>query len=163
MDKSTEQGSHMVAFIRAAVNVFKEMLDLAISKGTPANEGDFFDSQGFTVIVGLTDGWRGRFILDMSQETAIKLATRLTGEDYASVADEEVLLAGAEIGNIISGNAITDINNSKHGLNIRLAPPSVFAGQGMSMFNLRLSSWSVFMETEVGTIKINVAVEEGKL
>jgi chemotaxis protein CheX len=152
----------IIQFITATKTVFKEMLDLTVSSGQTQNEGDSFISQGLTVIVGFTGGWTGLFFLDMSHETAMKLATILTGEDYQSVADEEVLLSCAEIGNIICGNATTAVNNAQPGLNIRLTPPSVFAGEDMSIFNVRLSSMSVLMQTEAGAIKINVAVEGGE-
>lgn len=153
---------HMPIFIKATVNVFKEMLDLNISSGQVENEGEGFLSQGLTVMVGFCGGWRGWFFLDMSQATALKLTEILIGEQYDTVAEENVLLSGAEVGNIISGNAITNINNSQPGLNIRLTPPSVFAGENMSLFNVRLSAHSVLMQTEAGPVKINVVAEEGK-
>ena len=156
-----EISTTIAPFVRASNNVFREMLDLNIHKGQAEVEGDSFISQGFTVMVGLTGGWEGWFFLDMSQETAIKLASLMVGEDYHSV-EEEVLLAGAEIANIISGNAITDLNNIHSGLNIRLTPPSVFAGTEMSMFNVRLSACSVFLQTDAGNIKLNVVMKEGK-
>lgn len=149
-------------FVAATVSVFKDMLDTDITKGQPEPEGDSFISRGFTVMVGLTGGWEGWFLLDMSQETACIFAGNMTGESYDTAENEEVLYAGAEIANIISGNAITKINNAQPGLNIRLAPPSVFAGQGMSMFNARLNSSSVLMDSAAGPVKINVAAREGK-
>lgn len=154
--------AHMPGFIKSTVNVFKEMLDLTVTSGQVQDEGEGFLSQGFTVMVGFTGGWRGWFFLDMSQATALQLTEILIGEKYDSVAEEEVLLSGAEVGNIISGNAITSVNNAQPGLNIRLTPPSVFAGEEMSLYNVRLSTRSVIMQTEAGTIKINVAAEEGK-
>ncbi len=157
-----ELSTTIAPFVRASTNVFREMLDLSIHKGQVEAEGDSFISQGFTVMIGLTGGWEGWFFLDMSQETAIKIANLMIGEDYHSVEEEEVLLAGAEIANIISGNAITDLNNIHTGLNIRLTPPSVFAGKEMSMFNVRLSACSVLLQTDVGNIKLNVVIKEGK-
>lgn len=157
-----EISTAIAPFVRASNNVFRDMLDLTIHKGQAEAEGDSFVSQGFTVMVGLTGGWEGWFFLDMSQETAIKLASLMVGENYSSIEDEEVLLAGAEIANIISGNAITDLNNIHSGLNIRLTPPSVFAGKEMSMFNVRLSACSVFLQTDAGNIKLNVVMKEGK-
>lgn len=153
---------HMPIFIKSTVNVFREMLGLTVSSGQVQNEGEGFLSQGLTVMVGFCGGWRGWFFLDMSQGTALKLTEILIGEQYDTVAEEEVLLSGAEVGNIISGNAITSINNNQPGLNIRLTPPSVFAGEEMSLYNVRLSSHSVLMQTEAGSIKINVVAEEGK-
>ena len=157
-----ELSTTIAPFVRASTNIFREMLDLNIHKGQVEAEEDSFISQGFTVMIGLTGGWEGWFFLDMSQETAIKIASLMIGEDYHSVEEEEVLLAGAEIANIISGNAITDLNNIHTGLNIRLTPPSVFAGKEMSMFNVRLSACSVLLQTDVGNIKLNVVIKEGK-
>lgn len=159
--KQVSKDSYLAPFSLAATDVLKEMLDLDITGSETKSEGDLFVSQGFVVVVGFTGGWKGRFFLDMSGETAMQMASLLTGDDYETVAHEEVIMSGAEVGNIISGNAITDINNSQPGLNIRLTPPSVFAGDGISMFNVRLSSSSAFMQTNIGTIKINVAIEEG--
>ncbi len=157
-----ELNTTIAPFVRASNNIFKEMLGLSIHKGQVEAQGDSFISQGFTVMVGLTGGWEGWFFLDMSQETAIKLASIMVGEDYSSVENEEVLLAGAEIANIISGNAITDLNNIHIGLNIRLTPPSVFAGKDMSMFNVRLNACSILLQTDAGNIKLNVVMKEGK-
>lgn len=149
-------------FVSATVGVFRDMFDIQISQGQAQPEGDTFLSQGFTVIVGLTGGMEGWFILDMIQETALKLAEIICGESYNSVEHEEVLLTGAEVGNIISGNAITVINNQRPGLNCRLTPPSVFTGQEMSMFNVRLNACSVLMQCSAGSVKINVVAREGK-
>ena len=154
--------STIAPFVRASNNVFKEMLNLNILQGQTEAEGASFISQGFTVMVGLIGGWQGWFFLDMSQATAIKLAETITGENYFSVENEDVLLAGAEIANIISGNAITIINNVHSGLNIRLTPPSVFAGENMSMFNVRLNTCSVLLQTDAGNIKINVVMKGEK-
>lgn len=152
---------HIVPFVRASVSIFRDMLDLEVRSGETEEEGDSFVSRGFTVIIGFTGGWKGRFFLDMGGETAMHVASTLTGESYSTFAEEEVLLSGAELGNIISGNAITDINNNNPGLNLRLTPPSVFTGEGLTMFNVRLSSCSVLLQTDAGPVKINVAVEEG--
>jgi len=157
-----ELSTTIAPFVRASTNIFREMLDVSIHKGQVEAEGESFISQGFTVMVGLTGGWEGWFFLDMSQETAIKMASLMVGEDYSSVEEEEVLLAGAEIANIICGNAITDINNIHSGLNIRLTPPSIFAGDNMSMFNVRLNACSILLQTDAGNIKLNVVMKEGK-
>jgi chemotaxis protein CheX len=157
-----EINAYVAPFLKSTVRVFKDLLDLTVSSGQAEKEAESFLSQGFTVIVGFTGGWRGWFFLDMSQTAAIQLASSMTGEEYDSVQNEDVLLAGAELGNIISGNAITEVNNIHPGLNIRLTPPSVFAGDNVSMFNLKLNSWSVVVQSTAGTIKINVVVEEGK-
>ncbi|HEX3011161.1 MAG TPA: chemotaxis protein CheX [Syntrophomonadaceae bacterium] len=149
-------------FLTATVRVFQDLMDLKVSSGQAEPEGESFISQGFTVIVGFTGGWRGWFFLDMAQETAMRLAGNMTGENYDSIQNEDVLLSGAELGNIIGGNAITEINNIFPGLNIRLTPPSVFAGDNVSMFNLKLNSWSVKVQSTAGAIKLNVVTEEGK-
>lgn len=154
-----EMNSQINPFVKATIKILKDMLGFEISSGGVEGEKDEFTSRGFSVLVGFTGGWKGRLILDMPGETAIKMASAMTGELYNAAGDEEVLLSGAELGNIIGGNAITEINNSNPGLQIRLTPPSVFAGEGMTMFNARVSSSSVLVNTDVGQVKVNVAVE----
>jgi chemotaxis protein CheX len=151
---------YIAPFIKGTAIVLTDMLGLTVTRGEPEVEGDLFKSYGFTAIVGFTGGWRGRFLLDMSPTTAVALARGFTGEEYQSEKEEEVLLCGAELANIISGQAITYINNSQPGMNIRLTPPSVFTGEGLSMFNIHLNSSSIVIQTEAGPVKINAAVEE---
>ncbi|MEN6390741.1 MAG: chemotaxis protein CheX [Syntrophomonas sp.] len=154
-----ELSAQLAPFVKATIKNLKDMLGFEVNTGGMEPEPDEFTSQGYTVLVGFTGGWKGRLILDMPGETAIKMASAMTGEPYSSAGDEEVLLSGAELGNIIGGNAITEINNSQPGLQIRLTPPSVFTGMGMTMFNARVNSSSLLVNTDVGPVKVNVAVE----
>jgi chemotaxis protein CheX len=154
-----ELSAQLAPFVKATIKNLKDMLGFEVNTGGMELEPDEFTSQGYTVLVGFTGGWKGRLILDMPGETAIKMASAMTGEPYSSAGDEEVLLSGAELGNIIGGNAITEINNSQPGLQIRLTPPSVFTGMGMTMFNARVNSSSLVVNTDVGPVKVNVAVE----
>lgn len=154
-----ELSAQLAPFVKATIKNLKDMLGFEVNTGGMEPETDEFTSQGYTVLVGFTGGWKGRLILDMPGETAMKMASAMTGEPYSSAGDEEVLLSGAELGNIIGGNAITEINNSNPGLQIRLTPPSVFTGVGMTMFNARVNSSSLVVNTDVGPVKVNVAVE----
>ena len=154
-----ELSSQLTPFVKATINILKDMLGFEVKSGGIEQEQDEFVSRGYIVLVGFTGGWKGRFILDMPGDTAAKMASAMTGEPYSSAGDEEVLLSGAELGNIIGGNAITEINNSVPGLQIRLTPPSVFTGEGMTLFNVRTNSSSVLINTDVGPVKVNVAVE----
>lgn len=154
-----EMSAQFAPFVKATIKILKDMMGFQITSGGNENEADMFTSRGFAVMLGFTGGWKGRFILDMPGETAMKMASSMTGEAYSNPGDEEVLLSGAELGNIIGGNAITEVNNSQPGLQIRLTPPSVFSGDGMTFFNAHLSSWSVLLATDAGPVKLNVAVE----
>lgn len=154
-----ELSAQLAPFVKATIKNLKDMLGFEVNTGGMESETDEFTSQGYTVLIGFTGGWKGRLLLDMPGDTAMKMASAMTGEPYSSADDEEVLLSGAEMGNIIGGNAITEINNSQPGLQIRLTPPSVFTGVGMTMFNARVNSSSLVVNTDVGPVKVNVAVE----
>ncbi|HWP97550.1 MAG TPA: chemotaxis protein CheX [Syntrophomonadaceae bacterium] len=154
-----EMSAQFAPFVKATIKILKDMLGFQITNGDNEKEADIFTSRGFAVMVGFTGGWKGRLILDMPGETAMKMASSMTGEVYSGAGEEEVLLSGAELGNIIGGNAITEVNNSQPGLKIRLTPPSVFSGDEMTFFNARLSSWSVLLNTDAGPVKLNVAIE----
>lgn len=154
-----ELSAQLTPFVKATIKILKDMLGFEVSSGEMEKEADEFYSQGFAVMLGFTGGWKGRMLLDMPGNTATKMASAMTGEPYASASEEEVLLSGAELGNIIGGNAITEINNSHPGLRIRLTPPSVLAGEGIALFNARANSSSVLINTDAGPVKVNVAVE----
>ena len=63
-----------------------------------------------------------------------------------------VLSLVSEVNNIISGNAITGINN-EFLMDLRLAPPVVFAGRDLVISIPRLRSFSSWGETEFGRIR----------
>jgi chemotaxis protein CheX len=100
----------------------------------------------------------GRVILDTSREVACKLCGMMNGEEYG-LEDDFVLFSMAEFLNILSGNATTNINNKQRGLNLRLAPPSVFVGKRLNINSPKVKADIIRMETAAGDIRLSVGFE----
>ena len=75
----------------------------------------------------------------MEPGLALSMAGAVLGEEYGDVKDPMVLSLVAEVNNIISGNAITGINNELL-MDLRLAPPVVFVGRDVVISIPRLRS-----------------------
>lgn len=121
------------------------------------NAGDF-NSLGAMVVVSFSGKRKGRFLIDMENKIAVELARRVTGEPLAALKDQAVIAALSEIGNIIAGDAVTAVNN-QFGYGLRLTPPVVFAGDGMTVGLQNTESYTMDFEGGCSRLKINVAFE----
>ncbi|BDU49629.1 chemotaxis protein CheX [Haliovirga abyssi] len=145
-------------FLSSVINVMNEMIDEKPIKSEVKMQKTNFKSEGISTIVGITEGGKGNIIIDMKQETAIKIAEIVNEEEYGKLTDF-VFITLAEIGNMIAGNGITVINNKNSKLNLRLTPPSIFAGDDLEIDSPKLSSIGVKFKLSFGEISLNVAFE----
>ncbi|OQY06907.1 MAG: hypothetical protein B6I28_05950 [Fusobacteriia bacterium 4572_132] len=146
-------------FFTSAINCLGELIEEKIKLEKLSEQNYNFQSKGLTVIVGITEGGKGRMILDMTQETALKLANEITGETYTEIEDF-VFITLSEIGNMIAGHGITKMNNEKKGLNLRLTPPSIFSGKELELNVPKVSLIGINLNTEIGEISIHIGFEK---
>ena len=141
--------------------IIKEMSDIdLVGMDSIEEERHELTSMGVSSIITFAGARKGRLLLDMEPGLALSMAGAVLGEEYGDVKDPMVLSLVAEVNNIISGNAITGINNELL-MDLRLAPPVVFAGRDVVISIPRLRSLSSWGETEYGRIRINIAWEGG--
>lgn len=114
---------------------------------------------GVASVVGFTGQVKGRCILWAPASLALALTEWVTGEAPDTHTDEMVLFTMAELNNVLSGHAITNINNA-HNLDLRLSPPSIFAGEGFSVTTPKLQAYSATasLEGQEGLV-LNIAAE----
>ncbi len=113
-------------------------------------------SQGVSVIIGITGERKGRVMLDMSISTSIELAARLDPE----LREEDLsLFAMSEFCNIVSGGAITNINNQNKQSRLRLVSPSIFTGVNTEIIAPNLNTIKLSYCTEFGIIDLYVGFE----
>lgn len=146
-------------FVNATKGIIYSMAELELKEdGECYEETDDLISFGATVVVGYVGKMKGRMLLDFEPNTAIQLANIINGEEYASVDDEMVIATLSEIGNIVAGDAITNLNN-EFSLGSRLAPPIVFSGDDVVIGTNNMQSLSIILSSEFGRIKVNIAYE----
>ncbi len=146
-------------FLLAGISVINDMIGEKPVKSEVKIQNTNFKSDGLAGIVGISEGGKGVVILDMTKETAIKMAEVVNDEKYSDL-EEFLFITIAEIANMIAGNGITQINNKKQGLNLRLTPPSIFAGDNLEINSPKLSSVGVKFKLSFGEISLNVAFEK---
>ncbi|MBM7866075.1 chemotaxis protein CheX [Heliobacterium gestii] len=147
-------------FSDAVVNIFRQMADIDVEiESGPAQDSDEIRSLGVTSILTFAGKVKGRFLLDLDSDLALHVAKTLIGGEYDSVKDHMVLASVSEMNNIISGNAITQLNN-EYSLSLRLAPPIVFAGNDVIIAIPKIASISVNFKTAHGRLKASMAISK---
>jgi chemotaxis protein CheX len=148
------------------VKSFKEMM-LVMGGIEINNSGDVYDfdgdlkSYGISASVSFAGNFKGRILLDMEKNVALKISEHITGEKYEDIKDRMVLACLTEILNTIGGDALTLLNDElKAGL--RLAPPIIFTGENVIISIPKIPSVTLDSHCEYGKILFNVAVEGDK-
>jgi chemotaxis protein CheX len=148
-------------FLKEARETIQSMADLKLDViGAISTENEEIVSLGVTSIITYAGKMKGRSMLDMEPVLALALAQNITGSCYTAVKDPMVLATVSELNNIISGGAISALNNT-YGLNLWLAPPIVFAGSNCIICIPKIASASINCTTLYGKLRINIAFEGG--
>ncbi len=116
-------------------------------------------SLGTTVTCGIIGRHRGRLILDMSDDTVIKLTKKVLGKD--EVRKEEIIAFFGEFGNIVGGNACSLLNTLNRGFSLRVSPPTMFHGKDLTMSIGEINSASLILQSNVGEILMNIGFQRG--
>lgn len=153
----------IILFTNATIIVYKKLTSgiVPIVGGLEKNKGNVIRVDGCTAISGFKGRFDGRFLLNLSIPTALKLHNTLTGNVEDKLTDD-VLFTVSKIGNMIARNAVTRINDEFNSANVRLSPPSVFAGKDMEFFNFKINNFNIILNTQHDFIRINIAVKNGE-
>lgn len=147
-------------FFSAAYDVITEMSEEEVQRGKLAlNNSTEARSAGFAVVIGVvseSENINGRVILDMRKDTAIRFAEKMNFETIGQFNDL-VRSSMGEIGNMISGRAISSLQNQGYDFNI--TPPTLFEGDNMLVTTpAGLPTVVVPLDTSFGRIMVNLAL-----
>lgn len=144
--------------ISATIDVIQDMCGVSAKRNGISKKYNSIISSGVSTVLGLTGKFKGRIILDTSIPTAKALAEKISEESIEEI-NEEVLYTMIELNNIISGKAMTVINNANKEYNFRLSPPGIFWGEEIKISSPGLQVFNVEIETDVGMFYINLGFE----
>ncbi|HEO65198.1 MAG TPA: chemotaxis protein CheX [Spirochaetes bacterium] len=144
-------------FVEASCDILEEVLDVKIEKEELFLKETTVPILGVAVLIGLTGNVRGRVLIDMEQDTALKIAGIMNMEEIA-VFDEMAKATITELANMIGGRAITELHNE--GFDFEVSPPTIFTGTDMEVSSPHLEAFIVPLDTPFGRIEVNVAVKE---
>jgi chemotaxis protein CheX len=147
-------------FVEASFNVLKEVLGgTEVKRGDPYLKPNSMSIMGVAVLVGLAGDVEGRVLLDMTRDTALKVAGAMNDETF-TVLDELARATIQELANMITGHAVTRLHEL--GFKFDLTPPTLFTGENMEVSNgFNVEALIVPMELpDFGKIEVNVAIHE---
>lgn len=122
-------------FIDGMRNVFKTMVFTDVEHGSPEiksstlSHGDISAIMGLSGVVGKGDEkkkFKGMFVMSFPEETYCKVASAMLMEEYKEMNDE-ITDVGAELTNIITGNAKNDLNSQDYFID--MSTPSTVSGK----------------------------------
>ena len=144
-------------FVEGTCSVLAELLSSPIARGKLSLITTPINTQGVAVLIGITGDVEGRVVYDMSEQTAIKIAAVMNGEELATFNDLAKSTI-SELANMITGRAITALNNK--GYNFDITPPALFSGENMQISNLMLETLVIPLQTSCGNVIVNVAMRQ---
>ncbi len=159
VQKRKEISNIISPFFRALEDVMNFMLEIEGQVKFSSDNDSSFEMGGYSVVVGFNGKISGGLLLNVSVETAWKLAERVNRETYSNKNDAFIGYSIQELANIICGNALKVINNTERNLNLRLTPPVLFRGSSMSILAYNSNPFKGVMETEFGDINISIMFE----
>lgn len=144
-------------FIDAIMHILPQLGFTSIAKGKLAVGERFVESKGITVLVGLTDQFRGNVAYNFTEATAMAIASKMMMGMPVTALDELAQSAISELTNMVTGNAATHFE--KIGLRVDISPPSLVVGE---TFKMKVSSAKflvVEMIADSLVIELNIGME----
>lgn len=144
-------------FVESAFSIIKEVLHSDVQRKELYLKKTSQPVMGVAAIVGLAGDVEGRVLIDMSNETAVEIASIMNGEKLTEL-DELVKATITELANMVTASAVTKLHDL--GFKFDLTPPSIITGQNMRVTDMNVEALIVPLSTPQGLIEINVAIRE---
>jgi DNA-binding NarL/FixJ family response regulator len=122
-------------------------------------DGALSTSRGITVVIGIIGRYPGSFILDISLDTAEKMAAAILKREAKN--RDEVVAMAAEYANVVAGVACSMLNKREKTFGLKVAPPSVFYGGSTEIVSPNIQVKGAYAETDYGQIYIGVGFKKG--
>lgn len=145
-------------FISAATSVIEMVISEPPQRGSMTARPQVFTSQQINVVYGVTGPVQGQVIFGMSVQTATNIASRMVGNPIFSF-DALAASAIAELGNMISGNAMTSLSNA--GFDSDITPPTIIRGSNVKISTMDIPALVIgFTLGTLGEFELTVSVRE---
>jgi chemotaxis protein CheX len=145
-------------FVEASQSVFKMLCGIEVTLGRIYLRSSSFSVNQTVVMIGLIGKVTGQVYFELSIDTTKRIASAMMGGIPIVELDEISKSAISEMVNMIMGN--TSMIFASENINIDITPPSLLMGEKIEILN-KVSTVVIPLKLEgLGTIAINVAVEE---
>jgi DNA-binding NarL/FixJ family response regulator len=155
------EGLYSSVFKEALLNIFNKLTKTVPEITNESHINVEKCSQGISIVMGIIGKYSGRIIFDMSFEAAQNIAKILIKREPKD--NEEILNVMAEISNMIAGNACSMINKKNKVFGLRVAPPTTFHGESISISKAELEAvYSANAKTQFGDLSISIGFGRGE-
>jgi chemotaxis protein CheX len=144
-------------FVMASFSVLEMVLGQKPTKGQLSMRPNVFTSQQCNVITGVAGKVEGQVIYGMSLMTADKIASTMLGQPIRTF-DQLAASAIAELGNMITGNAMAHL--SEAGYVCDITPPTIVRGSNVKISTLTIPAIVIPICVEQGQLELTVCLQE---
>lgn len=148
---------HLNPFYQATGDVFRIMLSLKTTRGDLSVVEELVPVSDANVVIGVTGDLRGSLLYSFPREMALEMVRIMSGMEMKNL-DAFVTSALGEVANIISGNAVTYLNEND--LVCDISPPQVIVGAGNALSMATEKAVVVPLITSIGTFEINISLSK---
>lgn len=152
------KAEHINPFIKASSEVLKMITQCQFDTGKLYIKDSPFEANNVVILLGITGDIRGQATLNMTEETAKNVASRMMMGMPVDSLDEMAKSALSEMGNMIMGNAATLLFND--GVHVDITPPALMVGTSMSFSPGGMRTVGVPLNSEIGVINFDISVKE---
>jgi len=146
-------------FVTSASNILEQVAQLKVERGKVSLRPKMFPTPEVSVLLGVTGDVKGQVIYGLAADTALAIAKRMMGGLELKAVDDVARSAIGELGNMITGNATGILE--KGGIIISISPPAIVTGKDVAVSSMEGAILVVPLESEIGTLEINVSLQEG--
>jgi chemotaxis protein CheX len=143
-------------FLEAASEVLDSELGGDALRGTLRLQRTAVTTDEVTAVVGVTGTLHGLVLYSMSQATALRIVSRVMGQEFEEF--DAIAQSGiGELGNVITGRAGVLLSEAGYPSNI--TPPALVIGEGTMITTLDLNRLVMPLETDVGHLEIQLVLK----
>lgn len=144
-------------FVESSVEIIEEVSGAKVERQEIVLRNKITKISGIAAIIGVIGEADGRLLFDMTEETALNVASAMNDEKLTEMntLTRETL---TELANMITGKAITKLHAM--GFKFKMTPPSLVTGRDMSITDLGVEVLVVPLKTSLGEIEVNIALKE---
>lgn len=155
------KADYLNPFVQSSITVLGQFdSDLTVNRLDPSTVDSPYRTLGVTSYLGLTGALAGRVIYDMERKTARSIAGAMNGEPSLEMNDLG-RSALQELSNMISGNAVTRLQNNGIDQDLDITPPSLIVGEGSEISDHQSNTYvQIPLETNHGQFLINLSISE---
>ena len=147
-------------FIQAATEVLEAELGGETKRGSLRVQKSSVTTDEVTALLGVAGSVAGVVLYSMSEETARNIVSRMLGQEFGDF-DELAQSGIGEMGNVITGRAGVLLAEAGYPSNI--TPPALVIGKNTLVTTLDLNRLVFPLETEAGTLEIQVVLREAAI